>query len=609
VLRSPATRPRVAAPALPGVPPFVGATLPALGALVLWALTLPAVELGDIAGLGMLSALPPTYVLALLLLGAGFAWQVSRPVVDARALAAYVVASVVVIHATTPLLYDAPRYAWVYKHFGVIDWISVHDSVDRSVDLYHNWPAFFAVNAWLSEATGVAPIEYAEWAQLFFGLANVAAVVFAVRGVTTDARVVWTTAWIFVFANWVGQDYLAPQALGFVLSVVVIGLCLRATRVGSRPATRAGAWLLERRMRLQERVGGGRPVPRARPFDPPVAPTAARVLGGLVFLAVVMTHQLSPLMVVGAVIALLVAGQRVPPWILLAMLLVEAWWVALAWPELAERFDVFAPDPTATPSPPGNPAWAEPGQRLVRLAQVGLLALLAALAAVGAAQRLRRGRWDARPLALAVAPVLVGLAQTYGGESMLRAFLFGLPWLSLLAAEVLVGPPAEQARRAVRATRVLGASAAIAACFLVAYFGRELENVMTADDVAAASWIATRPGDPSYAIASGNAPSRITAQYPRRNPAFIVSDDPELWPRDAPRPRLRLLARRLRALPGEGAFLTVSPSMENMARVRGFVPPGSFDRFTRALLRSRQFRLAFRSGEAYVFHVSEPVRG
>ncbi len=605
MLRSPASSPRAPALAVPALSRRLVAALPAAVALVLWAVAVAGVDLADIDGLGLLSALPPTYFLALALLAAGFAWQASRAEPDARLLATYVVAAIVVLHATAPLLYDAPRYAWVYKHFGVIDFISANGTVDRELDIYHNWPAFFALNAWIGEATGVHPLRYAEWAQVFFGLANVAAIVFAVRGVTRDVAVVWTTAWIFVFANWVGQDYLAPQAIGFVLSTVVLGLALRATRVGSRPRTRLGGRLSAWRVRVQTRLGGGDGATE-RHFDPPLPATAAKVVGGIVFVAVVLSHQLSPLMLIGAIVALVLVGQRVPLWTLLAMVAIEAAWVALAWPELTERFDLFAPDPTNVPGPGGNPAWGLEEQRFVRPAQLGLLALLVAFAGLGALRRLRTGNWDARPVALAGVPLVVGVTQTYGGESLLRAFLFGLPWMSLLAAEVLVlRSPADARAHVLRAARLFAAGTAIGLCFLVAYYGRELENVMTEDDVAAATWVESLPGDPDYVIASGNFPNRLTAEYPTRYNAFVVAASGELWPRDRPRPRLRLLARAMRSLPRDPAYLVVSPSMRNMARLRGTVPPGSFERFTQALLRSAEFTLAHRHGDAFVFRVRQ----
>ena len=102
-------------------------------------------------------ALPPSYFAALLVLLAGFTLAVSRPVLDPRVLWLYVGALILVLHATTVLLYDEPRYAWTYKHLGVINAIAAHGTVDRTLDIYSNWSGFFALGAWL-KATRLSPV-------------------------------------------------------------------------------------------------------------------------------------------------------------------------------------------------------------------------------------------------------------------------------------------------------------------------------------------------------------------------------------------------------------------------------------------------------------------
>ncbi|MDX6502931.1 MAG: hypothetical protein QOE29_56, partial [Gaiellaceae bacterium] len=193
------------------------------GAGACWAAALGDADLGRLSGYGLLTALPPIYFVGLGLLACGFAVAASQERVRPGVLAAHVVALVTMLHATTAILYPEPRYTWTYKHLGVIDYITTHGDVHRWIDIYQNWPMFFALNAWLSRTAGISPLAFAPWAQLFFELANVAVVVFAVAGLTRDVRLRWTAAWLFVVANWIGQDYLAPQAFAFTLAVALVG--------------------------------------------------------------------------------------------------------------------------------------------------------------------------------------------------------------------------------------------------------------------------------------------------------------------------------------------------------------------------------------------------
>ncbi len=81
---------------------------------------------------------------------------------------------------------------------------------------------------------------------MFFNVFDVLALRFALRGVTRNERVLWTASLLFVLGNWVGQDYLSPQAFGFALSLVVIGLCLRCARSTPVPRSRLAASLVDR---------------------------------------------------------------------------------------------------------------------------------------------------------------------------------------------------------------------------------------------------------------------------------------------------------------------------------------------------------------------------
>ena len=409
-------------------------------ALALWGIALAGADVEAIAGLGLLNALPVSYYLAFALLLVGFAAAVTQDVLSPKVLGLYIVALVIVLHATTPLLYDEPRYPWVYKHLGVINLITATGTVDRTVDIYHNWPGFFAVNAWFSSLTGIAPMSYAEWAQVFFNLANVVAVRFALRGLTRDERLLWTATWLFVLGNWIAEDYLAPQALGFLLTVVVLGLCLRCAPAPRMAKSGPGRWW-ERRL---ERFADAMAPRRGHPFIPPrpLSPRAALALGGVCYLAIVVTHQLSPIFRILAVTALSLFGRRVPLWIPAAMLAVEAWWVALAWPFLSEHYLLLSPNPSETGRPEGSTlVHTLPGYRLVVYATIAILALMALLAAAGFVRRLRGHHWELAGASLAVVPVLVVGLQSYNGGAALRAYLFALPWLAFFAAAALSPAP------------------------------------------------------------------------------------------------------------------------------------------------------------------------
>ena len=580
---------------------------------VAWALAVRAADLGRMAGLGLVNALPAWYFVAIALLLAGFVASLLRPQVPSRVLWLYAVALIVVLHGTTPLLYDEPRYPWTFKHLGVIELIGHAGAVDRSVDIYSNWPGFFALVAWLSAVTGARPVSFAPWAQVFFNVANLLVLQFALRGVTSDKRLLWTASLLFVLGNWLGQDYLAPQAFAFALSLVVLGLCLRCAPVARAPASGLGRWWVGALDGLRRSVLRREPVQEV-PTVTPLPPVAAVVVGGVCYLAIVISHQLTPVTVLGGVLGLALIARRVPLWVPLAMGLVEAWWLWLSWPYLSLHFSLFDPAPSSSAAPTGYRIGdGLPGQALVAYAVRAEVLMLLVLAAIGAIRRLRAGHWDIAPAVLFAAPLAIVTLQSYGGEGRYRVYLFALPWLCFFGAAALSATRARLQSLRHRASLAV-TSAFLATCLLLAYFGLELMNRVDPDDVASAAWFERHaPTDSLLVGVTTNFPLRLSARY-----ATVYDKDypgPPSLTEHAVYRRHRLgradLPRIERTLRGYGArhtFVTLTASQERYARLYGLLAAGSMSSLDGALRASPDFRLVYRRGSSSIF-AFQPGRG
>ncbi|MEN3279124.1 MAG: hypothetical protein V7607_264 [Solirubrobacteraceae bacterium] len=576
------------------------------GAAAAWSFSLLHTDLNRMAGIGLLDALPPEYFVAFALVLGGFTAAVTRPTLPTRLLWLYAAALIVVLHGTTPLLYDEPRYTWTYTHLGVIALIAQTGAVDRSIDIYNNWPGFFALVAWLSSVTGLSAAAFAAWAQVFFNLANVVALQFALRGATRDERLVWTATLLFLLGNWVGQDYLAPQAFAFVLSLVVLGLCLRCGTAARPPRSSVARWWTGALDRLRARASHGAPVEEPR-VPAPLSPRGAVVVGAVCYLAVVVSHQLTPVILLIGVMGLAVISRRVPLWVPVAMAVVEVWWLWLAWRYVSERFTLFDPAPSASQKPPGYDIGdGLPGLELVAYAVRAQVAIIVALAAVGLVRRLRAGYWDLVAVILVVAPLVIIGVQSYGGEARYRVYFFTLPWLSFFAAAAFASTRARN-RDFARRARLALASAALGLCMLFAYFGLELMNHVDSDDVAAARWFERHaPGGSLRVGATTNFPGRLTARYATvydSSYAGAVSlteharyRGHKLGVADLPG-----IERTLRAYGAPHTFLTLGVSQERHARLYGLLPAGSLQSLDRALRTSPSFRLVYRRGSSAIF--------
>jgi hypothetical protein len=221
------------------------------------------------------------------------------------------------------------------------------------------------------------------------------------------------------------------------------------------------------------------------------------------------THQLSPF-VIGGVLVVLVVFRQVRPWWTPLLVLVPAgvWTLThlgsvsgFLSPELLGRLSNFRPPQTqaATGLERAPIIGLASYATLTGILVVGLLALVTLL----------QQRRMARAWALAVAPA-VGLVliavNPYGNEGIFRAALFGIPWLAALAASQFPPRPSPLHRGL-----FLGVGAVLTVTFVVASFALDAFTVTRPADVAAVRYAATHPGGAYIAVylGSGDLPTTV----------------------------------------------------------------------------------------------------
>jgi len=389
-----------------------------LGALALWGYAVRHTDVSKLDDFGLLTALHPTFWAALVTLTSGF-WLT---LVNSRSrhpawAPAYIVALLVMERATQAVLYPTPLYAWAWKHDAVIDHLLTAGRLQGSdalgdMAVYDQWPGFFAAQATLVRLFGVdSAVQFMAWWPLVSSLLLLLPLLLIYRTFTEDRRLIWTAVWLFCIANWVGQDYFSPQSVAFALHLGVLAVVLR------RYAT-----------------------PRT-PDDHPRAAVWTVVLTLLV-VAIVISHQLTPGMLVISLAILFFARRyrdKVP--LVTTVVIFLAWCLTAALPFLSATMpdmlrsvgDIGGNVETgygATPTGTGaiTTSWA------ARL----LSASVILLAAFGAwRQPVLRHR--AFPLLLlAVAPLPMFAASSYGSEMIFRVLMFMLPGAAFFAAAALM---------------------------------------------------------------------------------------------------------------------------------------------------------------------------
>lgn len=475
-------------------------------AAVLWAIGLATAGRGPLGEYGLLSELPLAWYIAVgLIVGTCVCGVVARKTCSTLLMSVSVSSLVVVLYSTAGLLAQVPRFPWTFKHVAVTNFISATGHVDPSIDIYNRWPGFFALSAYLGEVMGYRnALDYAAWAETGFALVDAVLVLAIVRTISGRARVYWTATLVFTLANWVNQNYYAPQSFSYSLYLAMCLIALTFLR-GVPFKWMAGFEKRIRNSRMVQRVKQRHPMAIPSIWERPGSPGQLMACVAILIIqaVIVVSHQLTPYLAFLGLFPLFMSGYFRPRWMGPAMLAIPLIYLI---PNLAfvkgkyglfSGFDIFANTGYRAPrlDTLADGTWVLTGQTLAHLAVV-LTLLTGVLAVAGFIRRLLHGHIRTTLVVawLAFAPSLGLIANSYGGEARFRIFLFALPWLSIGVAWLFWSGPVRT-----RGT-VIGASAslvAMAMLFTVVHFQPEADYRVSKDAVVASQWldVNTKAGD------------------------------------------------------------------------------------------------------------------
>jgi hypothetical protein len=583
---------------------------------------------------GLVAALPIVFYLGLGLLVVSAALELARQTPSRVRMALHAVALVTMLYGTAPLVYPEGRYSWLYKTIGVVQYVNAHGQLDRNIDIYQNWPGFFAFSAWFDKVAGVgSPLVYAKWAQLVAELAALPLLHMAYTALSLPIRQRWLAILIYSASNWIGQDYLSPQAFGTLLSLGVIAIALRWAFAGnSAGSTR---WLRPDHDRGdRHRYWASWRLRRAAPF----VLTLVLIFGVLTF-----SHELSPYVVVIQLGCLGVAGLVRPRWVPLVLVAVAVGYFLPRFSFVNSHFGLLSsfgkffsnatpPSGTVAAGPP-----VPPSERLIQDCSAALSLGIWVLALLGAWLRRRSRRTVLALFILAYSPIVVLGIGAYGNEGILRVYLFSLPWAAALVAAALVplpglDPDAKSAlwyrwsrfraggRRspsevtkagtftkgtAATVARLVLAMAVSLTLFFPAFFGDDASNTISQSEVdTITSFLQSAPPGIVF-IPTNGAPLADTSNYNLFNVALIFGPGTVV---DNPLPNANvanLIARTAQRFTRGFApsYVVVTPSMVQYNDAHPIVASAAFRILLASLARSSEWVALTKSHGVYIYEL------
>jgi hypothetical protein len=565
----------------------IGATV---FATVLWIWSIPKIDLARVSGTGLITAMPTEFFVACSALALGFALAMRSRRLPRRLLAVQLMLAGVLLHVTAIIAQPLARFPTSWTHSGYADYIARTGRTLPGFDARFSWPGFFSAAGMITRAAGLDnPVPLLRFAPVFFvGMGAVG--VFAIAGAVTRGPLVpYIATWLFLTADWIGQDYFAPQALAFVLELALVVVLLRY--FWQHPTTTTTTrWSIFRHPFLWLHQ-----VLPDEPHDtvPEFEQRSLRMLLVALFGVMVMSHQLTPGMAVATVCALVLARRTTLRRLPLVMFAIFLAWLSYGaigyWSGHADQLFAGLGQTQATfGQNVSNRLAGDPSRIAVQYRRMGLTVAVGGLAALGFVRRVRAGFGDLSLVILGLAPFGVLAGQSYGGEGLLRCVFFSLPCLAVFTAMCFGGMNS-------RLTRFAGVSlwvvlSLLAPLFIAARFGNEAWDAQTPSEHAALDFI--------YATKHPGAIKSLVSEFPG---GYLALDSFPVLPSDAPKTLVTAkdVEDSLANAPFD-VYVVVTRGQVEFGKLFGGYPPTWAAEVVDDLIASGSYRLIFTNVDSVV---------
>ncbi|MEV4257441.1 hypothetical protein AB0J52_30155 [Spirillospora sp. NPDC049652] len=630
---------------LPAVPDrrmtLAAAALLVFGTALFWS-PLRHVDLDAMDGFGLVGVLPGATLAGAAVIVLSFMLTLALPRPHRVLLAAQILVLIATLHGVAQALEPEARFPTAWQTAGFIEYIERTHTVAWDLDARFSTAGFFAFAAFLLKAAGqhdISPVL--KWAPPLTDLLYLVPYLLILRVLRATWRAKWFAAWLFIAANWVGQDYLSPQAFAYLLYLFFVAILVNWFRHHDETTRRAGR---RRSPDTARRTGGlwrlynwlfGPKDPGELPA-PQASVRDRTVLLCLLFLLVVVgtaAHQLTPFLMTASCAGLVlvrrcslrglpfIAGVVYAAWV---SFMTVGYWSSRKGELFGGLGNVFQ---NVQQSTGGRISQTSPQTADVQQLRILIAVAVVGLAVLGLLRRRARGIDDRVALVLLLVPFSSFGLQNYGGEIALRIYFFMLPAACLLVAYLFFPAPFDAPR--VRDPRVrvrLGwlrtgsrrhwpavAAASVFALLLVGGFltvryGNEKYEQVRPDDVRAFDVMTQRTkGVIGVVWMSADNPDLVGGtpvmpwsyrDFERFNYTPVIADRSD--PAD-----LSEIVQRLREQ-GPGGFFVTTRGHEDFQVLTAGLAPDFGLRMRAALAADPRIETVFASRDAAVYRLRHP---
>lgn len=565
---------------------------------ILFFSSLRSMDIRDITDIGLISVMPIQFFASLVLLIGSFFYSLFQSKYFPVIIFLHLLLLIFILFGITAMIEEVPRFNVTWRHIGIIDYIIENQGVGPSWDVYFGWPGLFIFNAFPVLLSGLQePLNFVSWSPVFLNLLYLGPLLLIFRSVTKDQRLVWSAVLFFYISNWIGQDYFSPQGFAYFFYLLILGILL--TWFG-KPTTIE--WIENLSYRWSFFSGLSEEVQESMMPPKPEASPGQKI--GLFFIILVSffylttSHPLTPMAIFLSLIALtLFKRVSVQGLVIIMFVAIVAWMGYVGKDYIGNNIEKIlagigqvdaAVDENFTGRLVGSP-----GHVLVVQLRMVMTLVLWGLAGLGIIMRIRKGIWDINLLLITIAPFsLLGL-QLYGGEMLLRAYLFALPPMVFFAVSLFF-PKKDKPLTWITPVFLTLASFIMLSGFLFTRYGNEKFDMFTREEVAAVQAL-YELAEPKVLFVAPSPHYPIKFEEYADHPQLFVAN--EVIGGDVDK-----LGEAIQNRDSKGGYFIITTSQVSYFELNYNIKPESWVELEQNLNKSEQFQLVYENDDARIYH-------
>jgi hypothetical protein len=321
-----------------------------------------------------------------------------------------------------------------------------------------------------------------------------------------------------------------------------------------------------------------------------------------IFALMVFSHPLTPGLTIASVLALTIFRRCKPFWLPLVMILMSVLWLLfmteayLAGHLVAIVSDIGHLGGAINANVTSRVVAGNPEHALIAELRIVMTLCIWGLGFVGAVLRLRKGYRDFTSVLLAVAPFPLFVVQTYGGEMLMRIYLFTLPFMAFFAASIFYSLSYKRPSLWLKVATVPLCLVFLGG-FLFTRYGNERMDYMTNAEVAGVRHLyAIAPLGSLFVAGWDGTPWQFEDYEQYSN--YALSDDPHLSDAVAHK-NVHAIVQFIDTVNAPRVYVIFTRSQKATAQALG-LPPNTLDQLQQMMLTSRKFVSIYSTADAQI---------